>query len=62
MKIKNVFSIVVFLLFCMEVYPQDVQNLVIWTRDGGRIVYALDEKPVTRFVGADLVLPHVSLR
>jgi lipoprotein len=56
MKIKNAFSIVAFLLSCMEVYPQDVQNLVIWTRDGGRIVYALDEKPVTRFVGTDLVL------
>lgn len=37
-------------------FAQDVQSLVIWTRSGERIVYALDEEPVTKFVGTDLVL------
>ena len=37
-------------------FAQDVQSLVIWTRSGERIVYALDEEPVTKFIGTDLVL------
>lgn len=52
----KVFPLVIFLLSCTSMFGQDVQNLVIWLRSGERIVYALDEEPVTRFTGTDLVL------
>lgn len=53
---KKVFSFTAFLLSGTYMCAQDVQSLVIWTRGGERIVYALDEEPVTKFSGTDLVL------
>ncbi|MDE7377404.1 MAG: hypothetical protein K2N13_00390 [Paraprevotella sp.] len=51
---RKVFPLVTFLLFYTSMFAQDVQNLVIWMRSGERIVYALDEEPVTRFTGTDV--------
>ncbi len=53
---RKVFSLVTFLLSCTSLFARDAQNLVIWMRSGERVVYALEEEPVTKFIGTDLVL------
>lgn len=54
--IKKFFILTLGLLSNGFVFAQSMPYLVIWTRNNERILYALDEKPVTKFSGTELVL------
>ena len=53
---KKLLSIL-FLCFCVSAMAEDMKtHLVVWSKDGTKVAYSLDEKPKVTFTETDLVI------
>ncbi|MBR1505412.1 MAG: hypothetical protein IJ614_04825 [Prevotella sp.] len=60
MKSKKIFLAMAFFASCL---PGKVtaQSLVVWQKDGTKVIYSLDERPKTTFADANLVITTKSV-